>query len=562
MKFLDDQDNFPFDLEDQYGFQDVAGASHAAQEFSAQAPLDDLQDFKDSQTHGQPDPDSTVPFVFDLGPPLEFDPPLWTEPLEPLEDSLLPNPLQSSELNQGFDFLSEPDWTAFPGPDCLDTRLQGTLDGADLQSHTAPTNGHASAAYQFDENPLHSFGTPFVGSYPACLKSPNKSPQPSSPTECGPVRKKPKACRTLIPPHAKILLESHFSLNAYPSANEVSMIASKTSLAETTVRTWFANARQRKENPNSKSLASTQPINSFRLHFVDPPPKPISVKNLKELDRISPPPVNVSLDRYLTSSRTDEPVATRVLQSRPANKFATQPINISPLKRSDSDVGSVGSARSIASGGSFRSIDSRGSRQGRTSWRKPMMSNVALETAVPDVSQPNNTGRWFCTWSDCDKTFEHRFEWKRHEEAVHYCPYHWVCCSERNRGFDLHDCWFCDAKSITLQHIADEHFTTCTDKATQKRTFLREDLFVAHFKRHRMEAGGHVVGSTYRNLAELWKEDNLATDHCALHCGICGNRFSTWAERCFDVSMHIKSGVSKSAWWSQRLSAPLDWIAG
>jgi hypothetical protein len=270
MASFDDQDIFPFDLEDQYDFQDVAGASHPVQEFSAPALLEDLQDFKNPQFYDQLDPDLTVPFVFDLGPPLEFDAQLWTEP-EPLEDSLLPNLPQTSELNQGFEFLPEPDWTTFPdwtafsGPDCFETRLQGTLDGADLQSHTTLANGHAPTVYQVDKDPLETFETPFFESYPACSKSPNRSPQSSSPAECGPVRKKPRAGRTHISPDAKALLESYFSLNAYPNADMVSMIASKTSLAVPAVRTWFANIRQRKNSPNSKFTAPMQPSSSVCL---------------------------------------------------------------------------------------------------------------------------------------------------------------------------------------------------------------------------------------------------------------------------------------------------------
>jgi hypothetical protein len=293
-----------------------------------------------------------------------------------------------------------------------------------------------------------------------------------------------------------------------------------------------------------------------------PPSEPVSVKNLKALDRISPPPVNVSLDRYLASSRTDEPVATQILQSSPVNQFANQvanqPIDIPTLNRSDSDVNSVGSAQSIASGGSFKSIDSRGSRQGRRGWTKPTSSNkvqAVLEHPIP--SKVINSERYFCTWPGCDCAFSHRFEWARHEEAVHYCPYHWVCCSEQNSEYFLQDCWFCDATNVTLRHVTEEHFSTCTKKCTQQRTFLREDLFVAHLRRHLKKNSYPNVGLTCRFLAKRWKEDNSAMDRRALHCGICGRKFMTWEERSTHVREHMETGITKAAWWPDRLPKPL-----
>jgi hypothetical protein len=299
------------------------------------------------------------------------------------------------------------------------------------------------------------------------------------------------------------------------------------------------------------------------LSPLGPPSEPVSVKNLKALDRISPPPVNVSLDRYLASSRTDEPVATQILQSNPATQLAPLPINIPTLNRSDSDVNSVGSAQSIASGGSFRSTDSRGSRQGRRGWTKPTSSNNAQAIfEYPQLSKTTKSKRYFCTWPDCDCTFAHRFEWARHEEAVHYCPYHWVCCSEQNSEFILRDCWFCDATNVTLRHVAKEHLSTCTRKCTQQRTFLREDLFVAHLRRHLDKASYKNVGSKCRVLARRWKEDNLAMDPRALHCGICGKTFMTWAERSFHVRKHMEGGVTKAAWWPDRLPIPLDFPLG
>jgi hypothetical protein len=33
-----------------------------------------------------------------------------------------------------------------------------------------------------------------------------------------------------------------------------------------------------------------------------------------------------------------------------------------------------------------------------------------------------NKGRFFCTWPKCSKTFLHRSQWTRHEEARHYSP--------------------------------------------------------------------------------------------------------------------------------------------
>ena len=168
---------------------------------------------------------------------------------------------------------------------------------------------------------------------------------------------------------------------------------------------------------------------------------------------------------------------------------------------------------------------------------------------------------YFCTWPDCSSTFRHRFEWVRHEEAVHYCPYHWICCSELSlhNPIQLSHCFICgDPFANAVQHMIREHFTQCTDKPESKRTFLRQDQLAQHIKRAHLKPIG-ATQAVPKWLLEMWKFDNpqLLGSSPLLRCGFCGEPCSSWTERQEHVSKHLKDGICKFAWWPDRASGPM-----
>ncbi|CAO2655057.1 Nn.00g117900.m01.CDS01 [Neocucurbitaria sp. VM-36] len=342
----------------------------------------------------------------------------------------------------------------------------------------------------------------------------------------------------------------------------------------------------------------------------------ISTENIDALDRSSPTPSTSSLERYLATPASEEavPFGALKVQAESIGMESSHTHLSSALlhtpQRAFSTAGSESSASSaisVQSWSSQLSVDSRGSRRGRKRWSCPKKPTTAsTKTAVLGMEQflqdqaiepvkmlppskhravelgifngdtilwphpqepPNETESdkavshaYFCTWPGCSSTFRHPFEWVRHEEAVHYCPFHWICCSERS----LHTpnqpshCFICGERHTNIvQHLIREHFTQCAEKPQSERTFLRQDQLAQHIKRVHFKPVG-VNQAIPKWLFDLWKLDNpqLLVSPSFLRCGFCGETCSSWIERQEHVSKHMKDGACKLAWWPDRAPAP------
>jgi hypothetical protein len=270
----------------------------------------------------------------------------------------------------------------------------------------------------------------------------------------------------------------------------------------------------------------------------------------------------------------------------PLNSLTKRPIRPpkprqqSPM-RTFSTAGSEssnGSLTSVGSFGSHISADSRGSRRGRRRWAVtprgdspailPESSGAALsfgDEAAPDSARYPI----FCTWPDCDKSFRYRSEWERHEEACHYCPYHWVCCLEVGNVMRIPRCFLCSEQDVLLSHLAECHFQKCASQTLAQRTFLRGDQFAAHLKRHFSKCletipkvKGHFTprrpsGPHLRSIDQAWKIDNPDLSSKSLNCGFCGHLSKTWKQRQAHVFTHLDKRICKQAWWPSRLPRPL-----
>ncbi|KAF1846411.1 uncharacterized protein K460DRAFT_124282 [Cucurbitaria berberidis CBS 394.84] len=350
----------------------------------------------------------------------------------------------------------------------------------------------------------------------------------------------------------------------------------------------------------------------------------VSAANLDALDRVSPTPSSSSLERYLATPASEEALPFGALGSH----IRTFGLDVSQTSRLFSDTfspmrafstagseSSAGSAISIQSWSSRISIDSRGSRRGRKRWTRPSVKSELLQPAEllppisdierlyqdqtiesvemcppppkrraidPDISKrkspmklyinpvpeetnlPESCPAYFCTWPNCSITFQHRFEWVRHEEAVHYNPYHWVCCSDRTHDVKLPECYICGRQNdVTIGHIVQDHFPSCVDKPQPKRTFLRQDQLAQHIKRVHLKLDG-VTQTVPKWLLEIWKSDNpqLRSSPFLLRCGFCGTSCSNWAEREEHVAKHLKDRTCKLSWWPDRAPAPTALVRG
>ena len=160
---------------------------------------------------------------------------------------------------------------------------------------------------------------------------------------------------------------------------------------------------------------------------------------------------------------------------------------------------------------------------------------------------------YFCTWPGCDKTFPNRSTWARHEEAVHYCPYHWVCCLDTKTVMRLPKCFVCGERDVLLTHIIEHHFGNCESQPEESRIYYRKDQLSQHIKRtHADKKKGGAV-TVPDELLLSWKRDNPSPSRLAGHCGFCGMVFGTWAKRQKHVVEHMHRHLCKSSWWHDRL---------
>lgn len=323
------------------------------------------------------------------------------------------------------------------------------------------------------------------------------------------------------------------------------------------------------------------------------PAHSISSASLEALEQASPSASRSSLERYLDAPADQEalPAETLAAVLNDASVIAEQvPSTASKAVRFDiprtlcvprpprSIAMSYSSGSSADSNDSVLSVDSRGSRRGRkmklrssrtigslaelqkalesiavrrvasperTKFPRPASPSVPLPITAADVK---SLRPYFCTAADCDARFKFRWEWSRHEEALHYQPYQWICCWEETYAHIVPECWICGTCNVPASHFAEEHFGSCVGKAQQHRTFLREDQLLQHINGVHLK--DRVNKKTCQNLLSLWKTVSATMEKAHLTCGFCDQTCGDWAERQDHVSAHIRSGFAKSAWWT------------
>jgi hypothetical protein len=324
--------------------------------------------------------------------------------------------------------------------------------------------------------------------------------------------------------------------------------------------------------------------------------KRLSSASLEELNSLSPTGSHVSLEKWLDTPPQNEAIPAGSLSAvsvvpdisdiRPDRLIADPSISrtgsvglwqsdsmgsppgfstaVSPYPFARSVAGSEGSIGSFRSYGSRWSNESRGRRRGRRRWdsASSIASYGGCKRLTPSALSPSRPALprfapsqsedsldpvllYFCTWVQCGKTFKTRFEWERHEAAIHYLPYRWICCDPTNDCSDLSRCFICDKDELILRHIGDVHANSCRLKPIDERTFWRSDQLAQHFKR----AHGYTLPS---GIKQAWFSENPHFDKSHLNCGFCGFNASDWAERQDHVSWHLEGGARKASWWPER----------
>ncbi|KAF2118119.1 hypothetical protein BDV96DRAFT_378078 [Lophiotrema nucula] len=177
--------------------------------------------------------------------------------------------------------------------------------------------------------------------------------------------------------------------------------------------------------------------------------------------------------------------------------------------------------------------------------------SLASKASGPSLDRkPSRRARFFCTF--CQKRFHSRVEWMRHEQTIHMPEELWICCPRT--GEFPERCPFCAKGNPSPSHLADHNYLSCQEKPLSERTFSRKDYFLQHLSQvHKISPGQKP--QRLAELVEAWRHPlPLKTGHQALHCGFCGQTFSTYAERTHHVGNHFMEGLDMMSWWNARAS--------
>ncbi|KAF2468077.1 uncharacterized protein BDR25DRAFT_344393 [Lindgomyces ingoldianus] len=185
---------------------------------------------------------------------------------------------------------------------------------------------------------------------------------------------------------------------------------------------------------------------------------------------------------------------------------------------------------------------------------RPRKAHADKRNAMLYERKPTRRPKFYCTF--CQKRFHSRLEWVRHEQTLHMPEELWVCCPRI--GEFPERCPFCAKSHPSPSHLADHNYLSCQEKPLSERTFSRKDHFLQHISQvHKVNTWQKPLRLT--ELLEAWRHPlPLKDGHQALHCGFCGQTFTTYAERTEHVSGHFLEGLDMMSWWNGRVNHDID----
>ncbi|KAF2711495.1 hypothetical protein K504DRAFT_465244 [Pleomassaria siparia CBS 279.74] len=329
--------------------------------------------------------------------------------------------------------------------------------------------------------------------------------------------------RRQISPGAKRLLEDCFEghkSDPYISQQKMEMLASQTNLSLRQVRTFFANARARKlprmripTKPDQKQIAGNENVPaSSSLH---------------------------PMERFLSSSPEDEGISEEAVRTAAISQAGSHHFPPKDSRASDtisvsSTVFSTSNSESGSSQASVDSATSRGPRRGRKRQREP------TRTVNQRIVRPSDLAkRYQCTF--CTSDFAQKFDWRRHEESVHFPQTQWTCMPDGPiyTSEDGPRCVFCEELNPDSEHLETHNYNGCLTTSLSDRIFLRKDKLRQHLTQvHRCRQ----FPKKFLDWCQPIKRNVTPT------CGLCGMILADWATRVDHISSHFSNGVGMDLW--------------
>ncbi|KAF7590768.1 hypothetical protein BBP40_002384 [Aspergillus hancockii] len=468
-----------------------------------------------------------------LLPSLDADSPAFTNTnYGPLLDEIVGHPGQFSS----YDSINEPHHSSAPQsaniqPNLLPQLLgpygnpNTYLDHSPGSCHCWSTFNHAEVSEGNSPEGLSTCPSHINSSGNSFQSEPSLSANIVSSTK----KRTKKNNRRLSAGAVKILqswLDQHQDY-PYPTGQEKEQLKQQTGLDVTQISNWFTNVRRRRMVGSEPLREANQPDNSL----------------------LSP------LERWRNSPPESEPAATsdilRALEDVPDSSDcgATQHAVHDACSSNSSGSSFVVGPLSISS---YEHSQSSGSD---ASYNQPFRVPRRPPTPIPGMRSrrrrrkpPHPTEAWNkrkangrrpyqCTF--CSDTFMAKYDWQRHEKALHLPVDRWTCAPQGGlvevNGLSV--CVFCQASDPDDSHLEKHHYPECRDKSPEQRRFSRKD----HLRQHLRLA--HNVG--YHPLMEQWRD---SVTRVVSRCGFCDARFCTWQERVDHLAEHFKKGADMKQW--------------
>lgn len=320
----------------------------------------------------------------------------------------------------------------------------------------------------------------------------------------------------------------------YPTPEERVQLEQETGLTKIQVLNWFANARRRRRRHMEHDSTAT------------------AGDSLATGTALSP------LERWKQSPPESEAAATsdimRALENMHHDPDRGQAYYSDSGRLSAHSSGSSGSSFLFGapSMSGFENSCSSGSDLANTPvHRQPQRSRTPVPSMgkrhrrrknsrlAGRLDKPNTQeSRMFqCTF--CCDSFRTKYEWTRHEKAIHISVELWRCAPEGGiiEADGVNICVFCHVQNADGNHLETHNYLQCQDKPSTLREFSRRD----HLRQH-LRLMHNVQDDRF---LDRWR---VSLPNLHSRCGFCNSNFTTWDERADHLAEHFKSGADMSQW--------------
>ncbi|ORY00605.1 hypothetical protein BCR34DRAFT_109175 [Clohesyomyces aquaticus] len=358
--------------------------------------------------------------------------------------------------------------------------------------------------------------------------------------------------RRRLQPKAKTILEACFDRHRddpYIPQNEQRELAAQTGLSLKQIRTFFANARARKLPPPSSQTSDYEPKDNSPTNTYDAA-KPAhnastGTKNIDIPGSTSRDSEQGPMERFLSSSPEDEGISEEAVQRAAESLSST---NFSPpgLRKHSSTTDSISvsdtafssNSGSSSSKASIDSANSRGPRRGRKRQRGASQGTLAILLRKP--SEPSKI--YQCTF--CTTDFTQKYDWRRHEESVHFPQKEWVCIPDGpadDASGGGKRCVFCQLQDPSSDHFEEHNCSSCISAPRARRTFTRKDKLQQHLIQvHRLDQCSEITKGWHRPVERS----------VTLACGFCGIILPDWPVRVDHIASHFNDRIGMDLWMS------------